>query len=90
MSDEKSKNVYKQWYTIKFCVKLKKTLTETKNMLDATYNESVMSQASVCYSYNEFKSGRKNVELMGGPDTPTTALIEQSTLVQLWSSTIFI
>ncbi len=43
-----------------------------KEMLDAAYNKSAMLQASVHRWYNKFKSGRKSVELMGGPDTPTT------------------
>ncbi len=38
ISDEKSKNLHEQRYAIKFWVKLEKTVTETKEMLDATYN----------------------------------------------------
>ncbi len=35
MRDKKSGNLHKQRYMIKFCVKLKKMVTETKQMLDA-------------------------------------------------------
>ncbi len=45
-ADEKSKNLHKQRYKIKFCVKLKKMVTEMKEMLNAAY-KSAMSQASV-------------------------------------------
>ncbi len=66
MSDEKSKNLHKQQYTIKFCLKLKKMVTDMKKTLDAAYNESAMSQARVYWWYNEFKNGRKSVELIDG------------------------
>ncbi len=39
---------------IKFCIKLKKTVTEMKFVLDAAYSESAMSQASVYHWYNEY------------------------------------
>ncbi len=55
MSDEKSKNLHEQQYTIKFCVKLKKKVIEMKEMFDAAY-KSAMSQASVYHWYNKFKS----------------------------------
>ncbi len=45
-----------------------------KEMLDSAYSESVVSLTSVYRCYNELKSGRKSVELMGGPGTPTTLL----------------
>ncbi len=43
MSDEKSRNLHEQRYTIKFCVKLKKMVTEIKEILDAACDESAMS-----------------------------------------------
>ncbi len=48
---------------IKFCVKLKKMVTEMKEILDAVYNKLAMSQASVLHSYYEFKNSRKSVKL---------------------------
>ncbi len=52
-------------------------VTEMKEMLDAAYNESAMSQPCVYCWHNEFKNGRKCEELMGGLSTPMTALTEQ-------------
>ncbi len=49
-------------------------------ILDAAYNKSIMSQASVYHWYNKLKSGRKSAVLTGGPDTPRTALTEQLTI----------
>ncbi len=43
MSDEKSENLH-EWYAIKFCVKVKKMVTEMKEMIDTAYNESTMSR----------------------------------------------
>ncbi len=74
MTNEKSKNLHNQQYIIKFCVKHKKTVTETKEMLDAAYSESVILQGSVYRWYKKFKDGRKNVELMGRTGAPMTAL----------------
>ncbi len=63
--------------TIKFCIKLKKTVTETKEMLDAAY-KSAMSQSRVYCWYNEFTSGRKRVELTDRPVATTTVLMEKT------------
>ncbi len=46
MSDENLENLHEQQYAIKLYVKLKKTVTERKEMLDAAYDESAISQAS--------------------------------------------
>ncbi len=54
---EKAENLHEQRYMIKFCVKLKKMVTEMKEMLDAAYNGSAMSQASSCHWYNELNAG---------------------------------
>ncbi len=43
---------------IKFCAQLKKTVTETIEMLDVAHTESAMSQANVYWWY-KLKSGRK-------------------------------
>ncbi len=59
MSAERSNNLHEQWHAINFCVKLKKTVTEMKEMLNATYNGSAVSKTSVYHWYNKFKSGRK-------------------------------
>ncbi len=36
---QNSENLHEERYTLKFCVKLKKMFTETKEMLDTAYNE---------------------------------------------------
>ncbi len=34
MSDKESENLHERWYTIKFCVELKKIVIKMKEMLD--------------------------------------------------------
>ncbi len=53
MSDEKYENLHKQKYVIKFCTKLEKTVTKIKEILDAAYKESAMSQALVYLWYKK-------------------------------------
>ncbi len=73
----KNLKIYKeQRYVNKFGVKLKKVVTETKEMLDVAYNESAMSEPSIYHRYNEFKSSRKNVEWMSRLSAPTVVLLE--------------
>ncbi len=47
-------------------------------MLDIDNNKSAMSRASVYCWYNEFKSDRKSVELIGRRIIPTTALLKHT------------
>ncbi len=79
MSDKKSENLHKEWYIIKFCVKLKKMARKMKQMLDAAYTESDMSRTSVYHWYNESKSSRKKAELLNGLGAPMKVLTGQST-----------
>ncbi len=79
-SDKKFENLHKQQYTIEFCAKLKKMVTETKDMLDAAFNESTISQTNTYHWYNEFKNDWNDATLMGGSGTPTTVLTKH----QLW------
>ncbi len=46
MRDEKCENLHEQRYTIKFCVKLKKMVTEMKEMLGAAYNAFITGTKS--------------------------------------------
>ncbi len=84
-SYEKSENLHEEQHTstIKFCLKLKKTVIEMKEMLKAAYNKSTMSQASVYHWYNVFKSGRKSVELMDGPEVHMTVLTNYGRFYQI-------
>ncbi len=50
MIDKKFENLHEQWYAIKFRIKFKKIVTEMNEMLDATYNQSAMSQVKVYHS----------------------------------------
>ncbi len=75
MNDKNFKNLHDQWYVIKFCVKLKKTVTEMKEMSDAAYTKLATSQGCIYHRY-EFKSGRKSAELMDRPGAPMTVLTE--------------
>jgi hypothetical protein len=43
---------------IKFCVKLKKTATETFEMLKSAYGEECLSRTSMFERHKRFKEGR--------------------------------
>jgi hypothetical protein len=44
---------------IKFCVKLKKTVTETLEMLKSAYGEECLSRTSVCEWHKMFRVFRR-------------------------------
>jgi len=52
----------KQWYVIKFCVKLNKSATETFASLTEAYGDATLSSTMVFKWYKAFKEGRENVE----------------------------
>jgi len=52
----------KQWYGIKFCVKLNKSTTETFASLTETYGDATLSRTMVFKWHKAFKEGRENVE----------------------------
>ena len=51
-----------QWYTIKFCVKLNKSATETFASLTKAYGDATLSRTMVFKWHKAFKEGRENVE----------------------------
>jgi len=51
-----------QRYTIKFCVKLNKSATETFASLTEAYGDATLSRTMVCKWHKAFKEGRENVE----------------------------
>ena len=51
-----------QRYAIKFCVKLKKSTTETFASLTEAYGDSTLSTTMVFKWHKAFKEGRENVE----------------------------
>ena len=64
-----------QRYAIKFCVKLRKSGSETFNLLRAAYGDAVLSSAQVLRWHKAFKDGRESVEdeqCAGHPSTSRT------------------
>jgi len=51
-----------QWYTIKFCVKLNKSATETFASLTEAYGDATLSRTMVFKWHKALKEGRENVE----------------------------
>ena len=51
-----------QRYAIKFCVKLKKSATETFASLTEAYGDATLSRTMVFKWHKAFKEGRENVE----------------------------
>ena len=51
-----------QRYTIKFCVKLNKSATETFASLTEAYGDAILSRTVVFKWHKAFKEGRENVE----------------------------
>lgn len=65
-----------QRYAIKFCVRLKKTATETYHELKKAFGNDTMAQRT-CYRWHKsFLSGRDSCELQGGDGAPVTALTD--------------
>jgi hypothetical protein len=60
---------------VKFCVKLKKSPSETLEMLKSVYGESAMSKSNVFKWHKRFREGREDVnddERSGAPVTKRT------------------
>ena len=51
-----------EWYTIKFCVKLNKSATETFSSLTEAYGDATLSRTMVFKWHKALKEGRENVE----------------------------
>jgi len=65
-----------QRYAIKFCVRLKKTATETYHELKKAFGDDTMAQR-MCYRWHKsFLSGRDSCELQGGDGAPIIALTD--------------
>ena len=69
MSDCKSERV-----NIKFLVKLKKSATETFQLLTEAYGEDYMSRARVFEWHKRFSEGRESVKDDDRPCRPRTAV----------------
>jgi hypothetical protein len=67
--------------TIKFCVKLKKTATETFEMLKSAYGEECLSRTSMFKLHKRFKEGRESLQEDEQEGSPSTSRTEESTEV---------
>jgi len=73
MSDCKSERV-----NIKFLVKLKKSATETFQLLTEAYGEDSMSRARVSEWHQLFSEGRESLKDDDRPDHPCTAVTDDN------------
>jgi [histone H3]-lysine36 N-dimethyltransferase SETMAR len=65
-----------QRYAIKFCFKLRKSATETIQMLSSAYGESSMTKSRVHVWYNRFKNGQEQVLSQERSGRPTTSVTD--------------
>ena len=66
-------NLKEQRFAVKFCVKLRKSTTETFAKLNTAYDDVAMKRAT-CFRHKRFKNGRLSVEddeRSGRPSTST-------------------
>ena len=68
-----------QWYTIKFCVKLNKSATETFGSLTETYGDATLSRTMIFKWHKAFKEGRENVE-----DDPRSGNQSRQQMIKMW------
>lgn len=69
---------FEQRAAVKFCVRLKKSFTETKKMVDAGFGEGVVSHTTVYTWYKRFKDGRTSLEDDERSGRPTTAVTDEN------------
>ncbi|UYV63951.1 hypothetical protein LAZ67_2006116 [Cordylochernes scorpioides] len=66
---------FEQKANIKFCVKLKKSFTETLVLMNEAYEDEILSRTQVYFWYKRYKNGRKSIgddSRSGRPLTSTT------------------
>ena len=68
-----------QRYAIKFCVKLKKSATETFASLTEAYGDATLSRPMVFKWHTSFKEGRENVE-----DDPRSGRQSLQQMIKMW------
>jgi hypothetical protein len=66
---------------IKFCLKLKKPLTETFEMLRNAYGEECLSRTNMFKWHKNVKEGRESLQDDEWKDRPSTSRREESTKV---------
>jgi len=67
-----------QRYAIKFCVQLRKSGSETLQLLRTAYGDAVLSSSQVLRWYKAFKDGREGVENEQRAGHPSTSRIENN------------
>uniref|UniRef100_A0AAG5CPD5 Mos1 transposase HTH domain-containing protein n=1 Tax=Anopheles atroparvus TaxID=41427 RepID=A0AAG5CPD5_ANOAO len=67
-----------QRYSIKFCVKLGLTPSETIRMLRLAYGDETMNRTSVFEWHKKFKDGRANVQDDARAGRPVSVTIEEN------------
>jgi len=67
-----------QHYAVKFCVKLKKTFTQTQDMLKEAFGDDVMSRTQIYEWYKAFREGRENAEDEPRSGRPSTARTDEN------------
>lgn len=78
------KRLLEQRYAIKLCVRLKKSATETFEMLQEAFGEDVMSRANAFKWYKQLKNGREDLQdspREGRPSTSTTEIMANTVKV---------
>jgi hypothetical protein len=74
----KMQRLIEQRYSIKFCVKLGKSATETNDMIKLAYKDEAMSRTRVFEWYSQFKNGREEVEDEQRAGRPSTSKTEDN------------
>ena len=69
-----------QRISIKFCVKLNKSASETHHLLKEAYGDEVMSRARVFNWHKRFKEGRATSQLSNEGMVPTSEAAERIVL----------
>ncbi len=67
-----------QRYSVKFCVKLKKTATQTFHTIQKDYQEEAMSRAMVFMWHKRFENGQEDVEDDKRAGRPSTSRTEEN------------
>ena len=67
-----------QWYTIKFCVKLNKSATETFASLTEDYGDVTLSRTIDFKWHKAFKEGRENFEDNPRSERPISSSNDQN------------
>ena len=68
----------KQWYNIKFCVKLNKSATETFASLTEAYGDATLSRTMLFKWHKAFKEDQENVEDDSRPGRPISSTNDQN------------